>query len=101
MFSVSFITNMFKELQKRMFDKNVRTTVLMLVATGFGILGGLPEPPLIFSRITRKFPLLKWTLVWVLLLQGAGGFDPYWSLLGTGIMFAIFQILYLMDRVLL
>lgn len=88
----------FVELTKRIYHKNVYKMIFMLVATGLGIAGGLPEPPQVIQKITRKFDFLKWILVWVLLLQGAGGFDPYWALLGTAVMFIIFHILYIVDR---
>jgi len=70
--------------------------ILGLLGTGIGAYGGMPTPPQTFLKIIEKFPILEWVLVYVLIWQGAGGFDEILSLFGTIIVYIIYtSIIYL------
>jgi len=78
------------------FTKQGMAIVLGLLGTGIGAYGGMPTPPQTFLNAVEKYPFLQWFLVYVLIWQGAGGFDEKLSLYGTIIVFIIYKsVLYL------
>ena len=84
-----------KELLKLLGFKSVQNMMLVMIgllATGIGAFGGLPQPPKLFVDITQRYELLQWVLVYVLIWQGAGGYDEYLSLLGTISLFILYKL---------
>jgi hypothetical protein len=84
-----------KELLKLLGFKSLQNLLLVIVgllATGIGAFGGLPQPPKLFVDITQRYELLQWILVYVLIWQGAGGYDEYLSLLGTISLFILYKL---------
>jgi len=86
------MNNLFKGLPN-FFTKQGFAIVIGLLGTGIGAYGGMPAPPKSFVLLVDKYPILQWFLVYVLIWQGAGGFDEKLSLYGTLIVFAIYKIL--------
>ena len=92
------MSNSFNKILKslqipNMFNKQGLAIILGLLGTGIGAYGGMPAPPKTFVQAVDKFPVLQWFLVWVLIWQGAGGFDEKLSLYGTIIIFCIYKII--------
>ena len=77
--------------------KNI-LTVIGLLATGIGAFGGMPEPPLILIKLTDKYYFLQWVLVYVLIWQGAGGYDEITSIIGKIILFIIYYLVKKLDN---
>jgi len=80
------------------FSKQGFAIVIGLLGTGIGAYGGMPAPPKTFVKAVDKYPLLQWFLVYVLIWQGAGGFDEKLSLYGTILIFAIYKIMIHAER---
>ena len=74
-------------------DKKMTISIMAMVATGIGMYGGMPEPPAYFMYLVKKFPILQWTLVYVLILQGAGDFDLKMSAVGLVIMYVMYKMM--------
>jgi hypothetical protein len=72
--------------------RNMLLVMIGLLGTGVGAFGGLPQPPKLFIDITQRYELLQWVLVYVLIWQGAGGYDEYLSLLGTLVLFILYKL---------
>jgi len=86
--------DIFKKLGlPNMFNKQGLAIVIGLLGTGIGAYGGMPAPPKTFVKAVDKYPILQWFLVYVLIWQGAGGFDEKLSLYGTLIVFALYKII--------
>jgi len=84
--------DLFKKLGvPNMFTKQGFAIVIGLLGTGIGAYGGMPAPPDTFVKGVEKFPLLQWFLVYVLIWQGAGGFDEKMSLYGTIIVWCLYN----------
>lgn len=97
------MSNSFNKILKslqipNMFNKQGLAIILGLLGTGIGAYGGMPAPPKTFVQAVDKFPVLQWFLVWVLIWQGAGGFDEKLSLYGTIIIFCIYKIIKYAER---
>jgi len=69
-----------------------------LLATGIGAFGGMPQPPKILIKLTEKYQVLQWLLVYVLIWQGAGGYDEKLSVIGTLILFVIYILVKKLDN---
>ena len=80
-----------KEFAKRLASKKLAWSVIGMIATSIGMFGGFPEPPKVFQNLVEDYPILKWTLVFVLIFQGMGGQDIYWSIIGTVATFLIYK----------
>lgn len=77
-------------LPDEFFTKKFIGMLLMVIATGVGFMGGaFPDSPPILEKWVKKNPWLKWAMVYILILQGAAGFNESLALVGTGIMFLI------------
>ncbi len=61
------------------------------VATALGSFGGFPTPPPIFLSITKN-PVVQWFLMFILILQGGSGFDFIYAALATGMVFALYKV---------
>ena len=72
--------------------QNMMLVMIGLLATGIGAFGGLPQPPKLFVDITQRYELLQWILVYVLIWQGAGGYDEYILLFGTIVLFILYKL---------
>lgn len=68
------------------------TQIVLVVATVIGAWGGFPSPPKRFQEIISN-PLIQWSLVFVLAYQGGGGQDIQLSLIGTFILYVLYQLL--------
>lgn len=79
------------------FDKKMLIMVATMVATAIGSFGGFPEPPRIFMRMASYEPF-KWLMMFVLILQGGGGFDVVNSLIGTALVYAVYQVVIYMEK---
>lgn len=82
-----------KELLKRLRSKRLAWMVLGMIATSVGMLGGFPQPPKIFLSTIEQYPILQWFLVYVLIFQGMGGGDKYWSIIGVGATFVLYKVM--------
>ncbi len=82
-----------KELAKRMRSRRLFWMVLGMLATSIGMLGGFPQPPQIFLSTIEQYPMLQWGLVYVLVFQGMGGGDKYWSAIGVGATFLLYKVM--------
>lgn len=88
-----------KELTRRLKSRRLVWMVLGMIATSIGMLGGFPQPPKIFLSTVEQYPILQWGLVYVLIYQGMGGGDKYWSAIGVGATFALYKVMgYLEDN---
>ena len=75
--------------------KNVQQSLLVLLGllgTGIGAYGGMPQPPKLFVDLTQQYEILQWVLVYVLIWQGAGGYDEMLSVIGTIILYILYKI---------
>ena len=79
------------DLKKLLKNKNLGIAIGLL-GTGIGAYGGMPSPPSTFVKAVEKYPLLQWFLVYVLVWQGAGGYDEQVSLMGTLIIFTMVKL---------
>jgi hypothetical protein len=86
------MNNLFKGLPN-FFSKQGFAIVVGLLGTGIGAYGGMPAPPKTFIKLVDRFPILQWALVYVLIWQGAGGFDEKLSLYGTLIVFGLYKLI--------
>ena len=78
---------------KKIFNKKSFGIVIGLLGTGIGAYGGMPAPPQTFVKLVDKYKFLQWFLVYVLIWQGAGGYDEKVSFIGTLIIFAIYKLI--------
>jgi len=91
--------DLLKELGKRLRSKKLIWMIVGMLATSLGMLGGFPQPPKIFLSIIQQYPILQWSLVYVLIFQGMGGGDKYWSAIGVGATFILYKVMnYLEDN---
>lgn len=63
-----------------------------LLGTGIGAFGGMPQPPKLLVKLSSKYKLFQWLLVYVLIWQGAGGYNELLSLYGTFILFLLYTL---------
>ena len=77
------------ELLKNIFSLKHLLTIIGLLGTGIGAFGGMPQPPKLLIKIT-EIKIVQWLLVYVLIWQGAGGYDELLSLYGTFILFVLY-----------
>ena len=89
--------NLFKGLPN-FFTKQGLAIVFGLLGTGIGAYGGMPTPPKIFIKAVEKYSFLQWFLVYVLIWQGAGGFDEKLSLYGTIIVFGVYKGIIFLEK---
>ena len=90
----NIMENMFKGSGlPNFFSKQGFAIVVGLLGTGIGAYGGMPAPPKTFVKAVDKFPILQWFLVYVLIWQGAGGFDEKLSLYGTMLVFILYKVM--------
>ena len=82
-----------KQVMKRLNSRKLIWAVVGMMATSIGMLGGFPQPPKIFLKFVEDYPFLQWGLVYVLIYQGMGGQDMYWSIIGVGATFALYKIM--------
>lgn len=87
------VTQVLKEVLKRLKSKKLMWAVLGMIATSVGMFGGFPEPPKLFLNIVDKYPLTKWFLVYVLIFQGMAGGDKYWALIGTVATYVLYKVM--------
>ena len=87
------INPILKELMKRLKSRKLFWMVAGMLATSIGMLGGFPQPPQIFLEKVQQYPLLQWALVYVLVFQGMGGGDKYWSAIGVGATFLLYKVM--------
>ena len=80
-----------------MFNKQMIMMVMSMIATAIGSFGGFPEPPKVFMRMTKYEPF-KWLMMFILILQGGGGFDIKESLIGTVLVYAVYQVVIYMEK---
>ena len=92
------LINKFIKKIPNIFTQQGLAIILGLLGTGIGAYGGMPSPPLTFSKTVDKYPVLQWILVWVLIWQGAGGFDEILSLYGTIIIFIIYYMIKFLEK---
>jgi hypothetical protein len=59
---------------------NISFQILIATATAIGAFGGFPDPPYLLQYIIKKYPLIKWVLLSVLIYQGGGGMSNNESL---------------------
>lgn len=85
--------DLLKELGRRLKSKKLIWMVLGMLATSIGMLGGFPQPPKIFLQFVEDYPILQWALVFVLIYQGMGGGDMYWSAIGVGATFLLYKVM--------
>ena len=78
---------------KKIFNKQNFGIVIGLLGTGIGAYGGMPPPPQTFVKLVGKYKFLQWFLVYVLIWQGAGGYDEKISFMGTIIIYAIYKLI--------
>ena len=78
---------------KKIFNKQSFGIVIGLLGTGIGAYGGMPTPPQTFIKLVNKYKFLQWFLVYVLIWQGAGGYDEKISFMGTIIIYAIYKLI--------
>ena len=78
---------------KKIFNKQNFGIVIGLLGTGIGAYGGMPPPPQTFVKLVDKYKFLQWFLVYVLIWQGAGGYDEKISFMGTIIIYAIYKLI--------
>ena len=78
---------------KKIFNKQSFGIVIGLLGTGIGAYGGMPPPPQTFVKLVGKYKFLQWFLVYVLIWQGAGGYDEKISFMGTIIIYAIYKLI--------
>jgi len=78
---------------KKIFNKQNFGIVIGLLGTGIGAYGGMPPPPQTFIKLVNKYKFLQWFLVYVLIWQGAGGYDEKISFMGTIIIYAIYKLI--------
>ncbi len=78
---------------KKFFNKHNLGIIIGLLGTGIGAYGGMPPPPKTFIKLVDKYKFLQWFLVYVLIWQGAGGYDELISFIGTIIIFAIYKLI--------
>ena len=64
----------------------------LALATAIGAFGGMPAAPASFNQATKN-PMMQYALLFVLIYQGGGAQDIEFSLLVTGIVFALLQVL--------
>lgn len=67
--------------------------VLGPLATVLGAAGGFPAAPKAFARLTERFPILQWALVYVLVWQGQGQRDELVALWATAALWLLFEVL--------
>lgn len=82
-----------KELGTRLKSKRLFWMVAGMTATSVGMLGGFPQPPKIFLSMVEQYPILQWALVYLLIFQGMGGADKYWSAIGVGATFLLYKVM--------
>lgn len=88
------------ELGRRLKSKRLFWMVLGMLATSIGMLGGFPQPPKIFLSTVEKYPILQWSLVFVLIYQGMGGGDKYWSIIGVIATYLLYKFVsYLEEKI--
>lgn len=87
------MNDILRELLKRLRSKRLFWMVLGMIATSVGMLGGFPQPPKIFLSTVQQYPMLQWSLVYVLIFQGMGGGDKYWSVIGVGATFVLYTVM--------
>lgn len=80
-----------------MMNKQMILLVTSMIATAIGSFGGFPKPPKIFMRLA-KYELFKWLMMFILILQGGGGFDVKTSLLGTILVFVFYKVVVYMEK---
>ena len=78
-------------------NKQMIMMVATMIATAIGSFGGFPEPPQIFMDMAKYEPF-KWLMMFVLILQGGGGFDIKNSLIGTALVFAVYKGVRYMEK---
>lgn len=78
-------------------NKKMVLMVATMVATAIGSFGGFPEPPQIFLQMSQYEPF-KWLMMFVLILQGGGGFDVKLSLVGTALIYAVYTGVRYMEK---
>ena len=81
------------ELLERFRSPQLFWMVLGMIATSTGMLGGFPQPPRIFLSTVERYPILQWGLVYVLIYQGMGGADNYWSLIGVIATYVVYKVI--------
>ena len=82
-----------KQVMKRLNSRKLIWAVVGMMATSIGMLGGFPQPPKIFLSTVEQYPILQWALVYVLIYQGMGGQDKYWSLIGVGATYVVYKVI--------
>lgn len=86
-----------KELTKRVYSKNMSFMLIAMLATGLGAAGNLYRVPKVITETVKKYLILQHLLMFVLIWQGGGGQDLYFSILGTFAIYVVFQLLYKLD----
>ena len=66
--------------------------VVLAFATLIGAFGGFPNPPPVFSSLTKS-PIVQWLLVFVLVWQGGGGQDMVFAAIVTILGYVLHTIL--------
>ena len=65
---------------------------VLAFATLIGAFGGFPNPPPMFTALTKS-PLVQWLLVFVLVWQGGGSQDMVFSLIVTVLGYILHRVL--------
>jgi hypothetical protein len=81
----------------RIFTKTGIPIIIGMLLTGIGSYGLLPSPPPIIVSLNEKYPIFKWVLVYILILQGGGDFNEFETLVGTGIAYGVHKYLMTID----
>lgn len=81
---------------KGLLDRFTVWNIVLGFATALGAFGGMPAVPKAFEWLT-SWIVFKWVMVFVLIYQGGGGEDVFFSLAITLIVFIIYVIVRLFE----
>ena len=63
--------------------------IILAFATGLGMFGGFPKPPMAFNQLIQDYPIFQWVLVFILVWQGGAKQDHKLAILITATLFAL------------
>ena len=86
------------EFAKRITSNRAVSMILEMLVTSIGMSGGFYKTPQFFIDYAQKYQIIQHTLVFLLIYQGQGNEDIYWSLIGTVVTFFVYQVMYYIDR---
>ena len=63
--------------------------IILAFATGIMSYGGFPKPPPVIEELIKKYSIIQWTLLFILIWQGGANQDHNLALLITATIFSL------------